>query len=159
MKTHFTNTSSWSSEDISTISISPIRLHCSMKTYWGNGYIDKLVLDLSTGRRWVISFTPWPLYHRGKIRRYPLDRRLGEPQNWSGQREEEKILAFYRDSNSDPSAVQPVAISYTEGAHPTQKSSGTVHKDKPHLSSRIVTNSLFVVLVALMFIGPDIHAT
>jgi len=30
------------------------------------------------------SFTPRPLYALGKSRRYPLDTRLGGPQNWSG---------------------------------------------------------------------------
>jgi hypothetical protein len=29
----------------------------------------------------VVSFTPLPLYPRGKSPRYPLDRRLGGPQN------------------------------------------------------------------------------
>jgi len=29
---------------------------------------------------WVVSFAPWPLYRRGRSRRYPLDRRLGGPQ-------------------------------------------------------------------------------
>jgi hypothetical protein len=34
----------------------------------------------------VTSFTPLPLYTR-----YPLDRRLGGPQRWSGRRGEKKI--------------------------------------------------------------------
>jgi hypothetical protein len=41
---------------------------------------------------WAVSFTPRPLYPRGKDPWYPLGRRLGGPQNRSGQREEEKIL-------------------------------------------------------------------
>jgi hypothetical protein len=49
-------------------------------------------LDLGTRWRLVVSFTPRPLYPRGKIPRYPLDRRLGGPQNRSGRRREEKIL-------------------------------------------------------------------
>jgi hypothetical protein len=40
----------------------------------------------------VVSFTLQPLYPRGKSPQYPLDRRLGGPQTWSGQRGEEKIL-------------------------------------------------------------------
>jgi hypothetical protein len=39
-----------------------------------------------------------------------LEKRLGEYQNRSGRRREEKNLAPNRDSNFDPSAVQPVAI-------------------------------------------------
>jgi hypothetical protein len=38
----------------------------------------------------VVSFTPWPLYLRGKIPQYPLDRRLGGPQSQSGYGVEEK---------------------------------------------------------------------
>jgi hypothetical protein len=41
---------------------------------------------------WVVSFTPRPLYLRREGPRYPLDRRLGGPQRWSGRRREEKIL-------------------------------------------------------------------
>jgi hypothetical protein len=40
----------------------------------------------------VFSFTPRPLYPRGKSPRYPLDRKLGVPQSLSGRRGEEKIL-------------------------------------------------------------------
>jgi hypothetical protein len=54
---------------------------------------------------------PWPLYLQ-----YPFDRRLGEPQSWSVQRGENSWP--YRDSNSDPSVVQPVASLYTKYAIP-----------------------------------------
>jgi hypothetical protein len=40
----------------------------------------------------VVSFTPLPLYPWGKSSRYPMDRRLGGPQNQSGRCGEEKIL-------------------------------------------------------------------
>jgi hypothetical protein len=40
----------------------------------------------------VVSFKPRPLYPRGKRPWYPLDRKLGGPQSWSGQCGEEKIL-------------------------------------------------------------------
>jgi hypothetical protein len=39
--------------------------------------------DLGTRWRWVGSFTPWPLYPRGKSFWYPLDRSLGGPQSRS----------------------------------------------------------------------------
>jgi hypothetical protein len=61
----------------------------------------------------VVSFTPLPLYSR-----YPLDKRLGGPQSRSGRFGEEKILAPYRDSNSDPSLVQPIVSRYTDCATP-----------------------------------------
>jgi hypothetical protein len=40
--------------------------------------------------RWVVSFTPLPLYSWGRSPWYPLDRRLGGPQNQSGRCGEEK---------------------------------------------------------------------
>jgi hypothetical protein len=41
----------------------------------------------------VVSFTPRSLYPQGKSPRYPLDRRLGGPQNQSGRGVVE-IIAF-----------------------------------------------------------------
>jgi hypothetical protein len=62
-----------------------------MKAY-GSGCIDSHFLDLGTCWRWVVNFTHWPLYPRGKSPFYPLDRRLGGPQSQSGRSWEEKIL-------------------------------------------------------------------
>jgi hypothetical protein len=59
--------------------------HHAMKTYWGSGGIVPRILHLSTRWRWVVSFTPLPLYPQGKILRYPLDRRLGGPQSRVGR--------------------------------------------------------------------------
>jgi hypothetical protein len=42
------------------------------------------ILDLGTRWRRMVSFTSRPLYSRGNSPRYPLDRRLGGPQNWPG---------------------------------------------------------------------------
>jgi hypothetical protein len=39
----------------------------------------------------VVSFTPRSLYFRGKSPRYPLNRRLGGPQSWSGRHGEGKF--------------------------------------------------------------------
>jgi hypothetical protein len=66
----------------------------------------------------VVSFTPRPLYHRGKSHRYTLKRRLGEPQSLSERHEEVKILRPHQDTNSNPSVVQPVATRYTDCAIP-----------------------------------------
>jgi hypothetical protein len=59
---------------------------------------------------------PRPHHPRGISPRYTLDKRLGGPQRWSGRRGEGKILDPYRESNSDPSAIQPVASRYTDCA-------------------------------------------
>jgi hypothetical protein len=57
-----------------------------MKVYWGSGGIAPLIFNLGTR----FSFTPRPLYPQGKSSWYPLDRRLGGPQNLSGRGDEEK---------------------------------------------------------------------
>jgi hypothetical protein len=68
------------------------------------------ILDLGSSWIKVVSFTPRPLYTRGNILRFPLDRRLAGPQTtW---RRENSCL--YQDPNSDPSAVQPVASRYLD---------------------------------------------
>jgi hypothetical protein len=82
-----------------------------MKAYEGSGVIAPRILDLGSRRRWVVSFTPRPLYPQGKNPWYPLDRRLGGLQSRSGRGGEEK--------NSQPLSglerpiIQPVAQRYT----------------------------------------------
>jgi hypothetical protein len=41
------------------------------------------ILELGIRWRWVVSFTPWLLYTRGKSPRYPLVRRMCGPQSRS----------------------------------------------------------------------------
>jgi len=38
------------------------------------------ILNFGPRWRWVVSFTSWPLYFRGKSPRFPLDSRLGGPR-------------------------------------------------------------------------------
>jgi hypothetical protein len=52
----------------------------------------------------VVSFTPRLLYLR-----YPLDRRLGEPQSRSGQRGEEKVLHPTGTGTPNPRSPSPYA--------------------------------------------------
>jgi hypothetical protein len=59
---------------------------------WGSGCIDPHFLDLSTSWRWVVSFTPLPLFPRRKSPWYPLDKNLGWSQSRSGRRGEKKIV-------------------------------------------------------------------
>jgi hypothetical protein len=78
-----------------------------MKAYV-NGCIDPHFPDLGNSWKWVVNFTPWPLYTRGKSPRYPMDRKLGGLQTfWT-----------HRDSNSDSYVVQHVASRYTDYAIP-----------------------------------------
>jgi hypothetical protein len=87
---------------------------------WESGCIDPHFLDLGTIWRWVVSFTPQPLYCREKSSRYPLDRRLDGPESlWTTWRTERSWL--YRDSNSDHSVFQPIASRSTDYAKPPHK--------------------------------------
>jgi hypothetical protein len=54
---------------------------------------------------------PAALYPQGKDPRYPLDRRLDGPQNWSGQRLQEKSFAY--NGNQTP-IVQSVIRHYID---------------------------------------------
>jgi hypothetical protein len=85
-------------------------------TGW-SGYIDPYFPHFGTSRSWVVSFTPRPLYSRGKSPRYPLDRKLGGPQSRSGRRGEEKILALPGHE------LRLVASRYTDWAIPAPESS------------------------------------
>jgi hypothetical protein len=64
--------------------------HHAMKAYWGSAGIAPRILDLGSRWRWVVNFTPLPLYPQGKSPWYPLDRRLGGPQSRSERGGEEK---------------------------------------------------------------------
>jgi hypothetical protein len=63
------------------------------------------ILDLHT--RLVVSFTPLQLHPRGKRPRYPLYRRLGEPQSRSRRYGKEKISYPCRESNPGRPARRP----------------------------------------------------
>jgi hypothetical protein len=81
------------------------------------GWVDVYIhgfLDLSTSWRWVVSFTPVPLYPWGNGPRYPLNRRLGGPHSRSGWRE--VTILDPTGTNFGPSIVQPVASRYTDWA-------------------------------------------
>jgi hypothetical protein len=58
---------------------------------------------------------PATLLPRKELSRYPLEGRLGGPQNWSGRRREKKSCSYW-DSNSDLSSAKPVASRYTDCA-------------------------------------------
>jgi hypothetical protein len=81
-----------------------------MKTYWGSAGIDPRILNLGIRWRWVVSFTPRPLYLRGKSTRHPLDSKPGGLQSWSGSESGggEKNPIITPAGNWTP-VVQPVA--------------------------------------------------
>jgi len=51
---------------------------------WESGIINPHFLNLDPISRWMVRFTPSPLYPWRKGHRYSLDRKLGGPQIWSG---------------------------------------------------------------------------
>jgi len=57
----------------------------AMQTYWGSGSIVPRILNFGTRWSWVVSFTTHPLYPQ-----YPMDKRMGGPQNRSGSGGKEK---------------------------------------------------------------------
>jgi len=74
-----------------------------MKAYWGMEAWLHAFFGLGTRWRWVISFTPRPLYRQGKSPWYPLYRRLGGPQSRSefgGEEKNSKTLSGL-ESRSD----------------------------------------------------------
>jgi hypothetical protein len=78
-----------------------------MKAYGGSGYMDPDFLDLGISWRWSAS-RPCCFSPQGKSPRYPLDRSwvATEPVYTTWRRNN---CWPYRESNSDPSVVQPVA--------------------------------------------------
>jgi hypothetical protein len=68
-------------------------------------------LDLGTKWRGVVSFTPRPLYPRGKNPLHPLHRRLSGPQSRTGRCGEEKNLT---PTENQTLAVQAVNSRYTD---------------------------------------------
>jgi hypothetical protein len=45
---------------------------------------SSIILNLGTRWRWLVSFMPLPLYPWGYNHQYPMDRKSGGPQSWSG---------------------------------------------------------------------------
>jgi hypothetical protein len=84
--------------------------------------------DLGTKYRWVVSFTPRPLYPQGKRSWYPLDRRPGGPQSRSGRGGEEKNSQpppGIESQNPDRPAVLRTLTRYShQSAYDNQKLRG-----------------------------------
>jgi hypothetical protein len=122
-----------------------------MKTYWGSEGIASRILDFGITSRWVVSFTPRPLYPQGKSPWYPLDRRLGGPQSLSGRGGEEKKSSPRRESNSRTpfTAIFRFAVSFCSIAYGNKSSVLTLtlpHQLPAYLSLTVVTCFTRVVM-------------
>jgi hypothetical protein len=73
--------------------------HHAMKAYCGSVYIHRRILDFGTRWRWVVSFTPRPLYPQGKSPWYTLDKGWVGPRDSLDAMVTRKIPSPYRDSN------------------------------------------------------------
>jgi hypothetical protein len=86
--------------------------HHVMNVYWGVEVYLHSFFNLGTRWRWVVSFTPRPLYPQGKSPWYPLNRLEG-PQSRSGREGEEKNSQpppGIEPSNPDRPALSPEAL-------------------------------------------------
>ena len=100
--------------------VQALRLCTGRTAHRGSRGIALPFHDHVTIRGWGVSITPWLLFTRGKTR-YPLYRRLGGPQGWSGQ--VQKIMS---PPGFDSRTVQSVASCYTNYvAQPTSTECGT----------------------------------
>jgi hypothetical protein len=99
---------------ISKGKVVPVRFlteHHAMKAYWGSEATALHILDLRNRWRGVVSFTLWRFYSQGKSPWYPLDRRLGGPQNrFRGGGEEKNSQPLPK---IEPPIIDPAAQRYT----------------------------------------------
>jgi hypothetical protein len=82
----------------------------AMSAYGESRSIASLILTLGSSWRWVVSFTPWSHYSRGKSTWHPLNWRPNEPHSCSGHLGEESLVPAWKQNNG-PGVVQPVALS------------------------------------------------
>jgi hypothetical protein len=82
-----------------------------MKAYCGSGGIAPHIIDLSTKWWWVVWFMPQLIYPQRKSPCYPLHRKLGGTQSWSGCGGEGKNS--YPLPELKPPIIQPITQRYT----------------------------------------------
>jgi len=70
--------------------------------------IAALILKRGTSRSWVVSFTRWTFYSRGKELLVAIEKMLSETQVRSGsfQQEKKKISWSYRKSNQNSFTIK-----------------------------------------------------
>jgi hypothetical protein len=103
---------------------------------WGSGGTAPRILTICTTWWWVVSFTPRPLYPKGKITRYQSDRRLGWPQSRS-ECCGEKSLPL---SGSEPRSLgRPARSLITKHIEPIDSWFVSVFSEHSHIKERFIT--------------------
>ena len=87
--------------------------------------------------QWLDS-SPWPLYHRGNNRRYPLNMRLGGPQSHSER------FGDFSCRQSNPVSSSPQASHYTDYAIPAHDDDDDI-PSVAFVTNRTVDEFRFVV--------------
>ena len=105
-----TNTKRWTKSKVKCTLVQALRLCTGRMAHRRSRGIALLFLDHGTRRGWGVSITPWPLYTPRKTR-YPLYRRLGGPQGWSGQ-----VRKISPPTGIRSRTVHPIASRYTDWA-------------------------------------------
>jgi hypothetical protein len=98
---------------------------------------------------WVVSFTTRPPYLRGKSPRYPLDRRLGGPQNRSGCGGVDKVSKSLQEI--EPRSSNTYCSHYTDWAVPSNNNN---NNNGYNNNDKIVTSWLTLngcVICGLMY--------
>jgi hypothetical protein len=83
-----------------------VQLSTMLWTNMGKWRYSSTIFDLGTRRRWVVSFTPRPIYPRWNRPHHPLDRRLVRSQSLPGR------------SGNQPGPSRPAACLCTDSAIP-----------------------------------------
>jgi hypothetical protein len=107
------------------------------------GCVDPRFLDLGTSLKWVVSFTPLPLYPRDESPRHPLDRMLGGPHSRYGRYGWVNIL--------DPSVVEPVASRSTDWATVTLYPNWYIHLQFPE-APHFITQADFISILCCPYV-------
>jgi hypothetical protein len=97
------NSTNWENAHRRTILPTP-----RYESIWSIGNILQIIHSLPTGLLGVASFTPRPLYLKGKPPGYPLNRGPSGPHITAGYFREEKIFCPSRYSNKNMSVIQSV---------------------------------------------------
>jgi hypothetical protein len=83
---------------------------------WGSGCIDPHFLDLGTSLRWVVSFTPLPLYPRERAPGTHFKGGWVDPRAGLDDMHKWKFFTLPGLKLSCPLVIQPIASRYTDWA-------------------------------------------